>query len=81
MNPNTRWSGSLESYHPYLSLQNFKKIYKYIEFTAPCKKMSKAILTAFVFKGLMAITTKFIKHSSPQHICYFRQAAMDEIIL
>jgi hypothetical protein len=50
MNPNTTWSSSLESYHPYQPPKKVSKnIRKYIVFTTPCPKMQKAILAAFIF--------------------------------
>jgi hypothetical protein len=46
VNPNATWSGSLESYHPYLLSQKVSKFHKFIAFRAACPKTQKAILAA-----------------------------------
>jgi hypothetical protein len=46
VSPNATWSGSLESYDPYLCLKKFQKIHKFIAFIVACSKIQKATLTS-----------------------------------
>jgi hypothetical protein len=46
MNAKATWSGSMDSYHPYLLVQNFSKNQKILAFTIACPKTQKVVLAA-----------------------------------
>jgi hypothetical protein len=58
MNPNTTWSGSFESYHPYLPPQKVSKNPQTYCIHSTLSKTEKTILVAFVFLGINYATNK-----------------------